>query len=382
MATEFRCDKCGKSLLTTDAPGTLIACPNCGSQVPVPSQAGPASADGVEAPPPQRTPPPRRSRLADVGDSPPSSETAPIEEGQLSERAVGALAVGMPWGISVVFHAGIFLVLLFLFMTQVIGKDPEEDRVIIPDARLAEDPGAMINPEKNDLNLQNAQSKRQTKRHKYKTQPAKNMLADAAMKKKGELKIIGIGQGSGGGPSAYGLSVGEGDGPRASFYGSGGNAYKICYVIDRSGSLLDTFFYLRDEIKRSIRALVPQQQFHVIFFSQGKPEEMPAKKLVYATQANKDAAFKYLDTVVPGGQTDPGPALERAFHYKPELIYFMTDGDFSADVLERLRQLNRDKKIKINTFSFVFKPGEELLRQIAEENGGRYKHVSEDDLGQ
>ncbi len=302
------------------------------------------------------------------------------DEGQMSDRAVKVLTLGMPWGVSVAFHVGIFVILFFLYaMSQSLTQE-EPERIIIPDARLAENPGGMIDPQQDQVDLEQTQSRRQTKKHTYKKQATKNMLADVASDKQTGLKIIGIGAGGGGGPSAYGLSAGDGEGPRASFYGSGGNAYKICYVIDRSGSLIETFDFLREELKRSIRSLVPQQQFHVIFFSEGKPQEMDAKKLVYATDANKQKAFTYLDSVVAGGRTDPGPALERAFKYKPELIYFMTDGEFEPAILDRLRRLNKDKKIKINTFSFVFKPGEELLKQIASEHGGRYKHVSEDDL--
>jgi len=313
---------------------------------------------------------------------PPESDE--LEEGALSDRTVGILAALLPWGVSVVFHAGVFLILFFLFVAKGIVSDPDAERIIIPDARLSENPGGLIDPGKENTDLKTESVQRRTKAHEYQKQPTKDMLAEVNRVKPSDLKIIGIGVGAGGGPaSAYRLSTGgEGDGPRASFYGSGGNAYKICYVIDRSGSLLDTFDYLRDALKKSLRDLVPQQQFHVIFFSAGKPEELPPAKLVYATPENKEKACKYLDGVVPGGQTQPEAALERAFACKPELIYFMTDGEFDPRVLDLLRRLNRDKKVKINTFSFLHKPGEELLKQIAGEHGGRYKHVSEDDLSE
>ncbi len=372
MSTELRCDKCGKALFVEDPPGSRVVCPNCHAELMVPAET-------------DRPVPPVKPDEGAAAPSEPAAQDAEValhEEGELSERAVVILSAALPWGVSVVFHAGVFLVLLFLFTASAIVEDPEAERIIIPDARLSEDPGAMIDPGQQNVELQAERTQRRTKKHKYRKQPAKDMLADVSSKKQSDLKIIGIGMGAGGGPSAYDLSTDGGEGPKASFYGSGGNAYKICYVIDRSGSLLDTFDYLRDELKRSIRSLKPQQQFHVIFFTGGRPEEMEARKLVYATPGNKQKAFKYLDGVVPGGQTAPGAALERAFKYHPELIFLMTDGDFSPDVLDRLRKLNRDKKIKINTLSFVFKPGEELLKQIAKEHGGTYRHVDEDDLGQ
>lgn len=379
MGTEINCTQCGRALFVDEPPGQRVACPNCGEELIVPD-GGVGRRSNVL--PPQGTEVPSVRATFRTAPAEPAAPEDAYGEGGLPERPSNLVTAALPWGVSVAFHASLFLILLFLFMTRVITIDPDAEKIIIPDARLAEEPGAMISPSQQDLDLRADTSRQQTKRHTYRKESAKNMLAEVWTKKQSDLKIIGIGVGAGGGPSAYGLSAGEGEGPRASFYGSGGNAYKICYVIDRSGSLLDTFDYLREELKRSIRGLVPQQQFHVIFFSGGKPEEMPAKKLVYATPANKDKAFKYLDSIVPGGQTNPAPAIERAITYKPELIYFMTDGDFPPVVLERLRSLNKDKKIKINTLSFVYKPGEELLRQIAKEHGGLYKHVSEDDLDQ
>ncbi len=390
MATTFRCNLCNEKLTVDDAPGTRIECTSCGGTVTVP---GVRSSSESPPPPPPPSPAPEQ-KGSDSPEQPPVSaqpatpqaESTPPEEaeaaqeGQLSAKTTKVLAVTMPWGVSVALHAGVFAILLFVFLTRAMLEEPEAEKVIIPDARLAEDPGALIEQMQKEVDLQENQSRRKAKKHEYRKAKTRNMLSETATKKKSGLKIIGIGAGGGGGPSAYGLSAGEGDGPKASFYGSGGNAYKIVYVIDRSGSFLDTFEYLRDELKRSIRALVPQQQFHVIFFSQGKPEEMPPKKLVYATEENKQKAFAYLDEVVPGGQTDPRPALERALKYEPELIYFMTDGEFEKTVLDRLRRLNKDAKVKINTYAFLNNVGEQLLRQIAQENGGRYTYVTEDDL--
>lgn len=408
MATEFRCGKCGKAILADQPVGSAVHCPACGATLIVPGPTQPESNVVSHAPHPVRAQPSGVTTNIPVAAI---IESTPVEqevyvEGALSERTVGILAAVMPWAVSLVFHAGIFLIMFFAFTAREIVANEEAERIIIPDARLSENPGGLVDFGSVSPDLKAVGIRHQVKAHEYRRLPAKDMMAGVGTGTGtgggsgggtgkgtgggegegagGGLKIIGIGVGGGGGPiSGYGVGAGGGgDGPRAAFYGSGGNAYKVCYVIDRSGSMLDTFDYLRDELKRSIRELVPQQQFHVVFFSAGKPEELPPGKLVYATPANKEKAYKYLDAVVPSGQTVPGPALERAFACKPELIYFMTDGDFDPKVLELLQRLNRDKRVKINTFSFVFKPGEALLKQIASEHGGRYKHVSEDDLGQ
>jgi hypothetical protein len=146
--------------------------------------------------------------------------------------------------------------------------------------------------------------------------------------------------------------------------------------------MLESFDYVRRELKDSIRQLVPQQQFHVIFFNMGPPVESPPKKLVQATPEAKAQAFAFLDGIVPAGQTDPTDALERAFALvpKPELIYFMTDGEFDPSVLEKLREWNGKRAVHINTIAFLYELGAPLLKQIAQEHGGHYRFVSEEDL--
>jgi len=381
LATEFSCNTCGKILLTNDPPGSRVVCPTCSAENIVQDSSQP----GGPAPGTQN------AAAAPPHEPEPISEPSGGEE-PLSERTVRVLNAVVPWVVSVVFHAGIFLILFFFFVAkEIVGSGAEADRIIIPDARLSENPGGVIDTSNQGTGLQTGQPGRQAKAHEFKRLPTKDMLSGVGGGgtgggdgTPGDLKIIGIGAGSGGGPgSGYGLSTGDGgQGPRSSFYGAGGNAYKICYVIDRSGSLLDTFEYLRASLKKSIRDLVPQQQFHVIFFAAGKPQELPAGRLIYATQKNKEDACKYLDTVSPEGQTQPEAALERAFACKPDLIYFMTDGDFDAKVVDLLARINKNKKVKINTYSYLHKPGEALLKQIAREHGGRYKHVTEDDFDQ
>jgi hypothetical protein len=98
----------------------------------------------------------------------------------------------------------------------------------------------------------------------------------------------------------------------------------------------------------------------------------------------KRKAYDFLDKTAPHGSSDPIPGLKAAFAAQPQLIYMLTDGDFpnNAQLLEELRKLNKDKKVKINTIAFMDR-GEEyekLLKQIADENGGLFKFVSDTEL--
>jgi hypothetical protein len=72
--------------------------------------------------------------------------------------------------------------------------------------------------------------------------------------------------------------------------------------------------------------------------------------------------------------------MERAFQVRPDLIYFLTDGDFDPALVERLRVLNRDEKVRVFTIAYVSEGGRILLEQIARENDGDFRFVSEHDI--
>jgi uncharacterized protein with von Willebrand factor type A (vWA) domain len=172
-------------------------------------------------------------------------------------------------------------------------------------------------------------------------------------------------------------------GPRSNFFGSGGNTHHAVYVIDRSGSMLDTFDAVRQEMLISISKLNDKEQdFHVILFADGPPIEMGAKRLVMAGKDNKRQAADFLAALRPEGQTDPIPALMRAFEVldradrskSGKLIYLLTNGDFpdNEGVLKAIRERNKNKEVHI--YTYLYGPREraalDVLNKIARENGG------------
>ena len=157
-------------------------------------------------------------------------------------------------------------------------------------------------------------------------------------------------------------------------------AKKIVYVIDRSGSMTDSIDYLKFELKRSIGDLAEDQEFHVIFYSSGPDVEMPARRLVLATDENMQAALHFIDGITAHGQTDPSEALKRAFAVGPDVIYLLTDGEFAPAVADLVRRMSPDRKVQVNTIAFLYDFGRGVLIKIARENGGTYTFVSEKDL--
>jgi len=171
---------------------------------------------------------------------------------------------------------------------------------------------------------------------------------------------------------------------RKGFFGAGGEEEPpgIVYVLDCSGSMTDSLDYVKFELKRSIGELSEDREFHIIFYSSGPPVEMPTRRLVKATEANKQLAFQFIDGVIAQGETDPSEAIERAFAVKPDIIYLLTDSEFDWAIVDLVKRLNADAKVTVHTIGFLCREGESVLKDIAEQNGGNYVFVSQEYLAE
>lgn len=369
MVAEFRCEKCGKLLSVEAEPSSKVKCPFCKARVQVP--------EGVASLPRPQVPP-------NAAPAPEQAEER-VLEGPGQDVLMGVMARLMPWVISAFFHAGVLVILAFI--TIVMFKTAAATEITVADAEFSDRPGGRINPGQANPQLQ-AQSLQQVNQQAWSQRDSMVPLDDTG-DTKDQVSLYGISGGQAGGAAAdFGLlRGGSGRGPRSQFFGMGGNAYHIVYVVDRSGSMLDTFDEVRREMIRSISRLVESQTFHVIFFASGTPKENPPGRLVYATEDRKREALRHLKTIQPQGQTDPIPALTRAFKAlgstpntkRGKLIYLLTDAEFpdNEQVLQTVRALNAGGGVHINTILHHHRSENamKVLRQIAEGNGGNFKFV-------
>ena len=177
--------------------------------------------------------------------------------------------------------------------------------------------------------------------------------------------------------------------------GGGRGPCSVVFVIDRSGSMVESLDRLVREMGDAIAYLGDESvenrdYFHVIFFAGGAPLENAPRRLVPATAGNRKNAAEFLETIRAEGQTDPVPALRRAFEVlhqaEPKtgkMIYFLTDGVFgdNAAVLEVIKKMNQKKDVHIFSFLYGHCPEDavKVMKQVASENGGRYKYVALDE---
>ena len=160
------------------------------------------------------------------------------------------------------------------------------------------------------------------------------------------------------------------------FYGlAPGDARKMVYVVDHSSSMTHVFPSVQTELKLAVSSLTEKKYFHIIFFSDGPISEMTGRQLVQATAAQKKNAIDFINGIGIGSGTNPKKAMERAFQIEPELIYFLTDGQFDASVVDYILQFNRAGKVTINTIGFGDPKGQRVLKSIAEQNKGRFRTV-------
>ncbi len=184
---------------------------------------------------------------------------------------------------------------------------------------------------------------------------------------------------------------------KVSCFGTSGEGNTFIFVFDRSASMSfrspgatsTSLNAAKQELRRSLRMLQPNQQFQIIFYN-GLEEDMlkyEANRMIFATKSNIIGAERFLSSIIAMGGTDHKTALSHALRQRPDVIFFLTDADEnettlnSAD-LERIRR--NSTGTQINAIQFGNGPRSEKsnwLSRLAEENRGHYMYLDVNQLG-
>jgi hypothetical protein len=173
---------------------------------------------------------------------------------------------------------------------------------------------------------------------------------------------------------------------RTSMFGLAGEGYKFVYVFDRSGSMggdgSASLKAVKAELLASLKNLDTVHQFQIIFYNerpvQFNPSGSPGK-LAFGTERNKVSAERFLDTIKAFGGTDHESALSMAAAMKPDVIFFLTDGDEPKLTSQQMEKILRWLAgIHINIIEFG--PGDQpeqgsFLKELAKRAGGEYIYV-------
>ncbi|MGA0040449.1 MAG: hypothetical protein ACO3NZ_11420, partial [Pirellulales bacterium] len=167
------------------------------------------------------------------------------------------------------------------------------------------------------------------------------------------MPLEGSGSGTGGGRSGSGHTAGMPAGGSL-FFGTPGAGNTICFMCDNSRSYEPGGFEMVvEELMRSVASLSEKQSFFVVFFSdQAYPMFYPSvtEELVPATEENKRRFNMWLTNVEKrtGGQ-GLRDALELVESLQPASICFLSDGDHSESLVERLVAADLGQAV-LNTF--------------------------------
>jgi hypothetical protein len=167
-------------------------------------------------------------------------------------------------------------------------------------------------------------------------------------------------------------------GSESGFYGLGSEGQSLVYIVDCSDSMNENgkFKHATAELLRTLENLSSYQKFFVIFFNNGA-YPMDADGPVDATYDHVQDLRRWMSYVVPGGGTDPMPALTYALSLKPDAIFLLSDGEFDPLVIDDLRAQNtvKEKPIPINTVSFYSREAIGIMKTIARQSGGKFRFV-------
>jgi hypothetical protein len=328
----------------------------------------------------------------------------------------------LPFATSLLFHVTIIVLGIVLWKAAPMLVNPNKEQVIIPDSKSIEKnamPGGIEHPGlNNDKTRDAAQDLIKNSPEDGFTSSVSNNIQQAAgggvgseessafegasnSTGKGTSGAGGAGQafgsGSGGGTAPWGVPGGGGGLlPKSNFFGTGGNATKVIYLCDASGSMLSVFGALKQQLKESVNALdvTAGQEFNIIIFSDDNcfplfkdPSNPKMGAMQIASAENKKLAMDFIDNAVSTGGTQPLPAIREALREKPELLYVLTDGfDQIAnfdDVLNAFKIGNPDGKMHINCIFLQSDEDpklEEVLKSISTQGHGVFKKILKSDM--
>lgn len=170
-------------------------------------------------------------------------------------------------------------------------------------------------------------------------------------------------------------------------FGAQGTGSSFVYVFDRSDSMNGfegrPLAASKAELIRSLQALQPTHQFHIIFYNTEvtafNPSASPSPGVIFATDQNKALAAQFVRQVPASGGTRHMRPLSLALRLAPDVIFFLTDAgepELSNAELQSLRKLNSGSVVHAIEFGAGPNPGgDNFLARLARQNDGQHVYV-------
>lgn len=172
----------------------------------------------------------------------------------------------------------------------------------------------------------------------------------------------------------------SGGGAGASFFGIQAGGNRFAFIADVSGSMsrFNRIERLQDELTRSLTTLADYSEFFVVLFSSGKVLPPMQDGWTRASPDHVQRYVRWIERLSPGGGTRPRSAFHEVFALspRPDVVFFMTDGEITGFEAEEVAALNREgQHVTIHTIAFGDPSSQDLLKAIASNSGGKYRFV-------
>lgn len=328
----------------------------------------------------------------------PESPDAHMDDDGVGQEVRRTLAEVAPWAVSILAHLVLVVLALFLVWTTVLH---EEEKPWSGEVSLTDPP--QVAP------VFDPQPERSEQESRPRTTPTPQVepVPNPQLPDPGTTRPFVPAPNTPFGPQSRFDGEGPDGGPTSGMLGSVGR--KTVFVIDASGSLIDTFPLVVNELKRLLVELARSEEarsanpanrgrqpfaYALVFFRDGEVLVQDRRGLRTAESDAVGRSVDWLDRVSPGGSTSPLPAIELALSYNPDTVILLSDNitghgihELNADdLVDRVLDVRGDRRIVINTVQFIYPDPQEsygargTLERLAEQTGGSYRFVSDREL--
>lgn len=312
------------------------------------------------------------------------------------ERVPEAVEKAGPWALSLLGH--LVVVLLAFLLAGVVGvfdEQPIEDEPVVP--TLQARPGS------SSLFVNDIQRQRQSNilDDLFKPEPIEpsqwqtpgpfDPPSDKPLTDTTDWRKSTDGDDLISDPAGKGTWFKEGEGEDDDI-GEGGPP-TVVYLIDASGSMVEQFEQVQDELLQAVKHLPEEAKFSVIYFQDGATIEALRPGLKPAGEKTAEQLRDWINSgaVLPRGSSDPMPALRQALAYRPGSVWLLSDnitgtGRYSVEAdellsgVERLKQRLRTPHTRLHTLQFLTPDPMQTLRRLADAHGGSYRMITQRDL--
>lgn len=167
--------------------------------------------------------------------------------------------------------------------------------------------------------------------------------------------------------------------PTITMFGITLTGQRPAFILDASGSMghKKRMDIVKNQLINAIDSLHPSKQFYVTFYNTSHKYPEISKWINRSdTVAVDEIKTLIMEKAINSGGTDPIRNFEHIFGLaqKPDELLFLTDGQFSKKIIDRIKELNIDN-IRIHCVTVGVRTMEPEMMELAAATGGQYKHI-------